>query len=342
MKTSFTPALLLVAAAVVNAQPGPDWLIHDRNRPLPPVVDPGTASTPEKPGRPPSDAIVLFDGADLRHWVSMDGTPARWVVRDGFMERAPGAGDIRTERNFGDSQLRVEWAAPTPVSGAGQGRGNSGVFFGLNRYEVQVLDSHQNTTYADGSAGAIYGQRPPLVNASRSPGQWQTYDIIYTAPRFDADGNLLSPARITAFHNGVLIQNNVELTGPTPWLVRPPYSAHPEKLPIALQDHGNPVRFRSIWVRELGPPGRAEFTLPHALLERYAGRFERATFTREGHQLAVTFAGSRFPLFAESNTRFFSKQTDLEFEFRPGATREADEVLYTIGGEGGGVMRRAR
>lgn len=342
MKSPVTFGMLFATATLVSAQPDPNWLNHDRHRPHPPVVEPGTASTPDRPGRPPADAIVLFDGTDLRHWAAMDGTAPRWVVRDGFMECARDAGNIRTRRNFGDCQLHIEWAAPVPASGSGQGRGNSGVFFGLDRYEVQVLDSYQNPTYADGSAGSIYGQYPPLVNAARPPGEWQTYDIIYTAPRFDAAGKLLSPARVTLFHNGVLVQNNVELSGPTTWVERPPYSQHPEKLPISLQDHGNPIRYRNIWVRELGRPGRVEMTPPRATLDRYAGRYERATFTREGEQLVVQFGGGRFPLFAESDTRFFTRLTDLEFEFRPGATPADDVVFYSVGGEGGGTTRRAR
>ena len=235
----------------LHAQPDPNWLDHDRARPQPAQVDPGSFSSQEQPGQPPSDAIVLFDGSDLSHWVAMDGRPTKWVVKNGAMECVPGSGYVRTLESFGDCQLHVEWATPMPPHGEGQGRGNSGVFFGYDRYEVQVLDSYESKTYADGSAAAVYGQYPPLVNASRPAGQWQFYDIIWTAPRFDADGKLLSKARVTVFHNGVLVQNNVELTGPTSWLQRAPYQAHPEKTPIAFQDHGNPVRYRNIWVREL-------------------------------------------------------------------------------------------
>ena len=209
------------------AQPDPNWLDHDRNRPQPPLVTPATASTQEQAGKPPSDATVLFDGKDLSQWSSMDGSPTKWITRDGYMECVKGSGYIRTLQNFGDCQLHVEWAAPVPGQGEGQGRGNSGVFFGLDRYEIQVLDSFENKTYADGGAGAVYGQYPPLVNVSLPPGQWQTYDIVYTAPRFDAEGKLLSPVRLTVFQNGVLIQNNVQLTGPTSWLERAPYQRPP-------------------------------------------------------------------------------------------------------------------
>jgi hypothetical protein len=341
MKTLAPLITLTVLTLTASAQPDPNWLNHDRLRPQPPVVDPGTASTPAQPGRPPSDAVVLFDGKDISQWVAMDGSPTKWIVRDGYMECVRGAGYIRTLQNFGDCQLHVEWAAPVPPSGNGQGRGNSGVFFGMDRYEVQVLDSHGNTTYADGSAGSIYGQYPPLVNASRPAGEWQTYDILYTAPRFDAAGKLVSPARITAFHNGVLIQHNSELTGPTSWLERAPYSAHPEKQPIAFQDHGNPVRYRNIWLRELGRPGKTELTLPRALLDQYAGRYERATFTREGDQLVAVFSGVKFPLFAETKTKFFAKTTDVQFEFKPAADGTVNEVSVSVG-EGAGGMKRQK
>lgn len=166
------------------------------------------------------------------------------------MEVAGGTGAIATVGAFGDVQLHVEFATPNPPSGEGQERGNSGVYL-MSTYELQVLDSYRNVTYPDGQAGAIYGQYPPLVNASRPPGQWQSYDILFRAPRFDAGGQLLAPARMTVFHNGVLVQNDVALTGPTGHRRRPPYAPHAERLPIVLQDHGNPMRFRNIWVREL-------------------------------------------------------------------------------------------
>ena len=161
-------------------------------------------------------------------------------------------GYIHTLQPFGDCQLHVEFAEPVPPVGEDQGRGNSGVFL-MGLYEIQVLDSYQNKTYADGQASGVYGQFPPQVNASRPPGQWQTYDIVFHGPRFDKDGKVLRPARVTVLHNGVLVQDNVELSGPTEHHQRPPYKATPDKLPLALQDHGNPVRFRNIWIRELGP-----------------------------------------------------------------------------------------
>jgi hypothetical protein len=226
------------------------WKIHDLSRPVPPVITAGTSSTQDSPGNPPSDAVVLFDGKDLSKWQQQDGSPAKWKVENGYVEVVPKTGELRTKEAFGDCQLHVEFREPTPPHGESQERGNSGVFL-MGLYEVQVLDSYDNKTYADGQASALYGQYPPLVNAARPPGEWQWYDIVFHGPRFDAAGKLLHPARFTVFHNGVLVQDNVELTGPTANGVRPPYKVTPEKLPLGLQDHGNPVRYRNIWIREL-------------------------------------------------------------------------------------------
>lgn len=250
-------AILLLAASPVLAQAPKDpegWAQHDLNRTPPTVVDPGTGVPPEAPGKPPADAIVLFDGKDLTAWKSQkDGSAAPWKVENGYFEVVPKSGGIETKASFGDAQLHIEWMAPDPPKGESQDRGNSGVFFGGGRYEVQVLDSYNNKTYPDGQAGSLYGEYPPLVNASRPPGRWQAYDIVYEAPRFDAAGKLAKAARVTVFHNGVLVQHAMELIGPTTNKVRTPYSAHPEKLPISLQDHNHPVRFRNVWVRELQP-----------------------------------------------------------------------------------------
>lgn len=223
------------------------WAIHDPERPLPPVVIPGP---PLPPVPPPSDAIVLFDGKNLFNWVDSKGEPARWKVENDFMEVVPKTGNIQTKHGFGSCQLHIEWMAPSPAKGSGQDRGNSGIFL-MGLYEVQVLDSYENKTYADGMAGAIYGQYPPLVNACRKPGEWQTYDIIFIAPEFDSKGQITEPARMTVFHNGILIHHDVELSGPTAHKARPHYKAHPGKLPLMLQDHSHPVRFRNIWLREL-------------------------------------------------------------------------------------------
>jgi len=245
-------AFVVIAAtpSILLAQVDTKWKIHDLNRPVPPVIDPGTSSTQDSPGRPPSDATILFDGKDLSKWQHKDGEPAKWKVESGYAEVVAKTGYIYTKQAFGDCQLHVEFREPTPPHGDSQERGNSGVFL-MGLYEVQVLDSYENKTYADGQASAVYGQYPPLVNASRPPGQWQWYDIVFHGPRFDAAGKLLRPARETVFHNGVLVQDNVELSGPTEHGERPPYKATPEKLPLGLQDHGDPVRFRNIWIREL-------------------------------------------------------------------------------------------
>jgi hypothetical protein len=243
-------ALLLLTVCHVTAKSSnSEWPIHAMDRPQPPVVDPG--AFPGSPS-PPSDAIVLFDGRSLDAWRSSDSAsvPARWRVENGYFEVTPGAGGIQTKQGFGDVQLHAEWASPAPGSGEGQDRGNSGVFL-MGRYEVQVLDSYRSTTYPDGQAAAIYGQFPPLVNASRAPGEWQTYDIVFRAPRFAPDGSLASPARMTVLHNGILVHDAVELTGPTAHQRRPPYERHEDRLPISLQDHGHRVRFRNIWLRAL-------------------------------------------------------------------------------------------
>lgn len=192
----------------------------------------------------PSDATVLFDGTDLFAWDQAEN----WKVSEGAM--VSGKGNPMTKDSFGDCQLHIEWSAPIPATGSGQGRGNSGVFL-MNTYEIQVLDSYDNSTYFDGQAGAIYKQTPPQVNATRPPGEWNVYDIYWTAPRFNADDSLESPAYITAIHNGVLILNHFELKGDTPFNRPPHYKKHADKLPIRLQDHGNPVRFRNIWIRDI-------------------------------------------------------------------------------------------
>jgi hypothetical protein len=217
-------------------------------------VQPGFAGDPGEPkvidpGPPPADAIVLFDGTDLSKWANDRGGEAGWDVKDG-VATVNGTGYIHTKQEFGDCQLHIEWATPAEVKGDGQGRGNSGVYL-QSRYEIQVLDSYNNKTYFDGQAGAVYKQYAPLVNVCRKPGEWQAYDIIYHAPRFDADGKLAKPATVTVLQNGVLIQDHVELKGNTLNADKNEYASHPLKQPLALQDHGNPVRYRNIWIREL-------------------------------------------------------------------------------------------
>lgn len=222
------------------------WQLAEKTEvwePVPPVVEAPKDS-------PPSDAIVLFDGESLSEWVSDKGGEAEWLVEDGAMTVAAGTGGIKTKREFCDVQLHVEWRAPTGTDDQeGQGRSNSGVFL-QERYEVQVLDSYQNETYPNGQAASIYKQHIPLVNATRPSGVWQSYDIIFEAPEFAENGDLSEPAYITVLHNGVVVQNHVEVQGATAWIGAPEYEAH-GCAPIALQDHSNPVSFRNIWVRPL-------------------------------------------------------------------------------------------
>ena len=224
--------------------PGTNWHVHDPNRPHPAIVKPG-----EKPGQPPSDAVVLFDGRTLDAWQAADGGPAKWKVENGYAEVVGGSGDIVTKQKFGDCQLHVEFMEPSPPSGHSQGRGNSGVFL-AGLYEVQVLDSYDNVTYADGQASAIYGQSPPLVNAARPPGEWQSYDILYTSPRF-RDGKLVEDGYVTVLHNGVVTQNHTRLLGPSVHHALPTWKPHPVEMPLQLQDHHMPVRYRNIWIRPL-------------------------------------------------------------------------------------------
>ena len=236
-------AALLVSGAAASGQELPPPEKTEVWKPVPAAVD------PSRHGQAPSDAIVLFDGKDLSEWRGRDGEPG-WKVADGAMTVVPGAGNLTTKRGFGDVQLHVEWRTPAEIVSESQGRGNSGVFL-MGLYEVQVLDSWRNPTYVNGQAASVYKQHVPLVNASRGPGEWQTYDIIFTAPRFDADGDLESPATVTVLHNGVLVQNHVTLEGPTVFRGAPRYEAHADRLPLMLQDHRNHVSYRNIWVREL-------------------------------------------------------------------------------------------
>ena len=240
--------------------PGTKWHVHDPDRPQPPVVTPGPSFSHGAPA--PSDAEVLFDGKDLSKWQTARGQDAPWVVKDGFMETAGNQG-IRTRGKWADFQLHVEFATPTPPKGTGQGRGNSGVLIN-GMYEVQILDSYQAKTYPDGQAAAIYGQSPPLVNASKPPGEWQTYDIIFESPRWNAQGELIKKAVVTVLHNGVVVQNHYEfsgitdgITGDVPWRSLSKYAKpHPPEVFIELQYHNNPLRFRNVWVRPLGERDR--------------------------------------------------------------------------------------
>lgn len=230
--------------------PGAKYKIHDNKRPQPPVVTPPSPSVDEAPGTPPSDADVMFDGKSLDKWMALEGGNAGWQVEDGHMQVVPGAGDVQTKEHFGDGQYHLEWAAPADIKGESQGRGNSGVFL-MGIYEIQVLDSFDNPTYADGAAAAIYGQYPPLVNASREPARWQIYDIIWIAPRFE-EGKLKSPARVTVLHNGLVVHHDRELLGIPAHRMLREYRVHNDRGPLRLQDHGDLVRYRNIWFRKMG------------------------------------------------------------------------------------------
>ncbi|HOW70875.1 MAG TPA: DUF1080 domain-containing protein [Phycisphaerae bacterium] len=234
--------------------PGTPWCVHDGERPQPRVVTPGTTFSHNAPA--PSDAVILFDGKDLSKWQGGDNQPARWTVENGCM--ASGRGNIRTKEKWSDFQLHLEFATPQAVSGDGQSRGNSGVLIN-GMYEVQVLDCFKNPTYPDGQCGAMYGQAPPLVNASKPPGEWQTYDIVFESPRWDSDAKLVKKANVTVIHNGAVLHHRHDYFGATDGINGMPHPSlgyygkpHDPEVFIELQDHANPVRFRNIWIRKLG------------------------------------------------------------------------------------------
>jgi hypothetical protein len=250
-------AFLYAAEKPGPQQPWSQYKVHDMTRPEPPIVSPGTSSTPEQPGKPPSDAVVLFDGKDMSQWQAVGGGEPTFTLQDGVLlssnlKDPKNNKYLESKEQFGDVQLHIEFATPTPPHGESQGRGNSGVFL-MGKFETQVLDNYNNKTYPDGQCGAIYGQYPPEVNVCRPPGEWQTYDIIFHHPRYDETGKLTEPAYITTLQNGVLIQNHQRIEGPTGHMIVAHYPDKPklEKGPIQLQFHGNPVKYRNIWVRPL-------------------------------------------------------------------------------------------
>ena len=334
---------LLLAAPVFAAVPVPlsigpafygdppdethPWGIHDRNRPQPPRVLPGTPSLPNQPGRPPADAIVLFDGTDatLANWQAdgKEGGPTKWVVRDGALECVPKSGYIRSKAQFGDCQLHVEWAAPREVKGNSQGRGNSGIFL-MGLVEVQVLDNHDNPTYADGFANSVYGTNPPLANPLRPPGEFQQVDIIFRRPIY-RDGRVIDPGYLTVFCNGVLVQDHTPLEGPGGHLRRTKAGPFPESGPLKLQDHGNPVRFRNIWYRPL-PPRSSEGGTDGALTP--------AATTAKRRAIA---AGIRSDAETRQGTdRLLRLAESLVYEVEPAAATRVGELAttYTAGLKG--------
>ncbi len=334
------------------AQPDPKWRIHDSNRPAPSFVTPASQ---EQMTDPPSDATVLFDGSDLEAWENENGDPVEWKLEDGYMEVTPRGGTIQTKQGFGDCQLHIEWLVVPKEGVSSQNYGNSGVFL-MGKYEVQVLNSYNNTTYVDGQASAVYGQYPPIVNASRPPGQWQCYDILFRRPHFDDYGNLEAPAQITVLHNGILVQDHVEPVGSTEWQQRPPYEAHPDKLPLILQDHSQPVRFRNIWIRELEPyerlaesaqpPVLEEITLDEATLEKYVGEYgsnsrSQMRIEKEGNQLVIfRDTTNSFPIFPRSRTTFFSKMVDVTVEFSLDENGNVKGLTYILAGDPGRMMEK--
>ena len=254
IKTSFFFSAVLLLAGSVAAQSQESSMKPEMTEfyvPVPAVVTPGKV-TSNAYITAPSDAIILFDGRDLSKWKNKDGGAAQWDVKDGVFTVKKGTGDISTVQEFNDFQLHIEWSVPSKITGSGQARGNSGIFL-QGVYELQVLDNYNNQTYTNGQAGSIYKQTAPLKNAMRPPGDWNVYDVIYTAPRFKEDSTLFLPARVTVIHNGVIVQNNTTITGNTPYIGLPKYKFH-GKGPVKLQDHGDPsapLSFRNIWIREL-------------------------------------------------------------------------------------------
>ena len=249
-------AVILAGASIAQKRMNQDSLVREAAKtelwePVPTLVTPGKTSSDA-----PSDAVILYNGKDTKQWEKETGGMPGWKIdkKDGALTVVKGSGNLKTKEAFGSCQLHIEWREPALIAGASQTRGNSGIFF-MGRYELQVLDSYNNPTYVNGQAASIYKQHVPLVNASRKPGEWQSYDVIFTAPQFYADGKLQSPARITVLHNGVLVQNNVEIKGHTEWIGQPKYEAHAQKESLVLQDHGmdggNPMSYRNIWIREL-------------------------------------------------------------------------------------------
>lgn len=341
--------VFLMSSTIVSiglAQLETGWKAHDVKRPQPTVVTPSTVV-----GGAPSDAVVLFDGTDMSKWRARNGKKAKWKIVDNAMESVPKSGFVFSKEEFGDCQIHVEFASPEKVKGDSQQRGNSGVFL-MGAFEIQVLDSFENPTYADGSAGSVYGQHPPSVNASRGPGQWQTYDIVFRRPRFDVDGKLTKKARITVLHNGVLIQDGVLALGPTSWITHKGYEGLKDKTkgPVSLQDHGNPVRYRNIWVRRL----KEEKQLPEAdyypqrvdldleLAGKYVGKYGRYRVELKDERLFLHNRRALLELVPHSATEFGFKESAgaMSFKLDEEGVPNAIEVQLDATGPKSGVSQR--
>ncbi|CAN5672347.1 hypothetical protein BH11BAC3_BH11BAC3_03620 [soil metagenome] len=321
------------------------WKVHDMNRPRPQVIEPLNQNLPTPA---PAGAIILFKAGDISAWKGSDssGTP-KWKLANDYMEIVPGTGAITSKERFGDIFLHAEWASPDDTTKHGQDRGNSGIYF-MGKYEIQVLDSYQADTYADGQAGAIYAQYPPLFNACKPRGEWNAYDIAFRAPRFAKDGSLLSPARITVLHNGILIQDNMAYRGPSSWLKFYPYEAHADKLPITLQEHNGKVRFRNIWVLPIPalatPPegyGDKTITVADADLDKYTGTYERANqnapilVTKKDGKLYADFFWRKgdLQLLPIAENEFALKETAGVVSFKMDASGVATSLVFRLGGD---------
>jgi hypothetical protein len=320
------------------------WKSHDMSRPRPKPVDPLLQSLPAPA---PHNAIILFNGKDLSQWVNEKKEAAAWKLENGYLEVVPGTGAIQTKTGFGDMYLHVEWASPNPAKDTGQDRGNSGIFL-MGHYELQVLDSYHADTYADGQAGALYGQTPPRFNVCKAPGEWQAYDIFFRRPRFADDSSLITPASITVLHNGILIQDNENYFGPTSWLKFLPYTKHADQLPLMLQEHGGAVRFRNIWVLPLtenvNPPAAYSdkaVNLSEMKVENYTGVYDRP-----GTSAPITITAKDNILFGDffwrpgelemvplSSTEFILKDTDGKIKFELDDNGKATGLVFSLGGK---------
>jgi hypothetical protein len=320
------------------------WKVHDMTRPRPQVIEP-VAQTLPVPA--PKSAVVLFNGSDFSNWTGKDASDVKWKLENGYMEIVPGTGAIISKEKFGDVFLHIEWASPDEPNRRGQDRGNSGIFF-MDQYELQVLDSYQADTYADGQAGALYGQFPPRFNVCKPRGEWNAYDIFFRRPRFSKDSALLSPARITVLHNGILIQDNEEYKGPTSWLKYLPYKAHADKMPFSLQEHNCKVRFRNIWalpLPELEMPGSSYgdkiISVAETVLDKYTGTYQRANtaatiiITKKNGSLYGNFyyRPGELELVPISTKEFAIKETAGNITFTLDDKGNATNLVFHLGGE---------
>jgi len=336
---AFIFLLLLTTSSVSWGQLSTGWKAHDLKRPQPVVVTPS-----DQIGNAPSDAVVLFDGTDMSKWQSKNGKKAKWKIVDGAMESVPKSGFVFSKEEFGDCQIHLEFASPKNVKGSGQGRGNSGVFL-MGAFEVQVLDSFENPTYPDGSAGSVYGQYPPLVNASRGPGEWQTYDIIFHRPRFDEQGNLSEKARATVLHNGVLIQDGIRPLGPTNWIQYKGYESlkGKSKGPISLQDHGNPVRYRNIWVRRLNEEPQLpeadfypkEVELDVELAAKLVGKYGKHRVELKDGTLFFNHRYAKLEMVPHSATEYSFRTSAGAMSFEVDEEGNAKSLQYQLDATGG-------